>query len=277
MQLAPNPSQHRLSGFGGTDLLAGSKLVRLTYLDEGGISKREPSVVVAGVIVHGDLQLARVEEHLIGLRDKHIPESDRANFVFHSTDIWSGGKYFKDRNVWPLERRLKILEDLADIPAAFSLPIAYGVSNKAHVQQMVGEATDKLLDLVYHACAFASATQLVERFLRGYYPDEYTLVIAEDRDAVRRMIKRVQAALQGRTDDLPKELLAEFAELPYQHIRDTVHFAAKTEAHLLQVADICAFLIRGFVSGHPQSGPLFGRLMPVLLAPVLPKLGILPP
>jgi hypothetical protein len=38
--------------------------VRFVYLDEGGISKREPWVVVAGVILHGDTQVVPLGDHL---------------------------------------------------------------------------------------------------------------------------------------------------------------------------------------------------------------------
>ena len=99
-------------------------------------------------IVHGGHQLVPVEVHLQGLVEKHIPPEDRAGFVFHATDIWSNGKYFKDRQRWPLERRLPILEALADIPASFGLPIVLGVSRKDYVKSILGPQPEKVLDFV---------------------------------------------------------------------------------------------------------------------------------
>ena len=36
--------------------LLGQNLVRMVYLDEGGISHNEPVLCVAGVMIHGDRQ-----------------------------------------------------------------------------------------------------------------------------------------------------------------------------------------------------------------------------
>jgi hypothetical protein len=38
----------------------------------------------------------------------------------------SGTRYFKDREAWPLEKRLEILDDLISIPAKFDVPVAFG-------------------------------------------------------------------------------------------------------------------------------------------------------
>src|SRR5262245_3707207 len=81
--------------------LDGNKLMRLTYVDEGGIAKHEGFMVVSGAIIDGDRQLVAIENHLDILVQKHIPEEDRPGFIFHATEIWSGGGYFKDRNKWP--------------------------------------------------------------------------------------------------------------------------------------------------------------------------------
>ena len=37
---------------------------------------------MAGILVHGDIQLARVEEYLSSLVEKHIPKEDHFGFVF---------------------------------------------------------------------------------------------------------------------------------------------------------------------------------------------------
>ncbi len=99
--------------------------MRLTYLDESGTAKHEPYFVVAAIIIEADKQLSAVERHLDEIAAKHIPQEDRPGFVFHATDIWSGKKYSKDREIWTLEKRLAILDDLAQTPAKFDLPISF--------------------------------------------------------------------------------------------------------------------------------------------------------
>src|SRR5215204_1657970 len=110
--------------FGGA-ALEGESLVRLVYVDEAGISNRrhEPFLVVAAAIVDADKKLIALERHFDKLVERHIPEEHRGEFVFHATELFNGGgKVFKrplpnEQNPqWPIERRLKIADDLADIP-----------------------------------------------------------------------------------------------------------------------------------------------------------------
>jgi hypothetical protein len=58
------------------DPLLGQNTVRLAYVDEAGISRREPALCVAGILVHGDYQSMELEKHLDALKRKHIPKDD---------------------------------------------------------------------------------------------------------------------------------------------------------------------------------------------------------
>jgi hypothetical protein len=62
--------------FGGGPL-EGRKVVRFVFTDEGGISRDEPFVVVAGVFVHGDDQPVPLENELERLVQKHIPKENQ--------------------------------------------------------------------------------------------------------------------------------------------------------------------------------------------------------
>lgn len=99
--------------FGGAPL-CGTKIMRLVYLDEAGISNlaQEPFLVVAGVAINADLQFKDIESHLDGLVQKHIPEEKRDGIVLHSMELFHGTKRFP-KEEWPLEKRLEILDDLA--------------------------------------------------------------------------------------------------------------------------------------------------------------------
>ena len=61
--------------------------MRLVYLDEAGISRDNPTLTVAGVLIHGDKQSHQVEGDINALIEKYIPEPDRLGFVFHATDM----------------------------------------------------------------------------------------------------------------------------------------------------------------------------------------------
>jgi hypothetical protein len=236
--------------------------VRFVFLDEGGISQHEPFVVVAGVIVHGDEQLIPLEKELDRLIRKHIPPEQQPGFVFHAKDIWSGiGKIFGDRDKWTLDRRLLILRDLARIPRRLDIPVVHESyerkklledhPNPQHI------ATAHEISVAAHAVTFASCLLRIEQYMREFYPTEVAQIVAEDNDQARKMLKGVHEGFRypERTPGIvPNNIL------PLKHIRGSVHFANKDESGPLQLADLCAFVIRGKLSKHPRNARLYDRL-----------------
>jgi hypothetical protein len=224
--------------------LRGGKLVRFVFLDEGGIAKHEPWVIVGGVFVHGDTQVAPLEDHLQGLVEKHIPAEHREGFRFSAKDIWSGGKIFKDREQWPWERRRPILDDLSQIPAIFELPIVYGFLNKPR-HQVTSDTrivSQQEKDVIAHGLAFVKCSMEIERFMRERWPNEIAQLVAEYNDQAHAHIKYAHSMMRNpaslQLDDAVKSYL------PLKSIRGSVHFADKSESAPLQVADVCSFLIR---------------------------------
>jgi hypothetical protein len=107
--------------------LLGHNLVRLLYLDEAGSDHRASSLVVAGILVHGDREWPNIDRRMEALVEEYIPPSDRVGFVFHATDIFHGARYFhKDKPEWPRERRLTLLCDLATIIDDLHLSVVSG-------------------------------------------------------------------------------------------------------------------------------------------------------
>lgn len=258
------------AAFGG-GALEGRKLVRFIFKDEGGISGREPFVVVAGIFVHADEQLVPLEEKLEELVRKHIPKEYQQDFFFHASDIWSGvGKIFKDRERWPLPKRLSILRDLARVPRKLDIPIVYAAierSTMTFAEFEIKPSTPHERNVATHALAFAASTVNVEGFMRNVWPDEVAQLVAEDNNEVRRHIKGVHEIFRN-----PYKVGEEIIPhnfLPLRKIRGPVHFANKTESRPLQMADLCAFVIRGHLAKHPHNGPLYNLIKPMML--VLPK------
>ena len=251
------------------DPFAGNKLVRFAFIDEAGTSKYDPYVVVAGVVVHGDDELIPLEEHLEGLARKHIPPEDHENFVFHMKDIWSGTKYYKNRDNWPIERRVAIMEDLVAVPERFEMPISFGFLEKAEFIRRHGEYTDnaRAIDISTHAAAFSACTFVIEKLMREVWPEEIAQLVAEDQEHARATIRAVHAFFrdpnelrrQGVVDDM----------LPLQRIRGGIQFANKGESRPLQIADMCAFFIRGHLRRHPEAEKFLENLKRWMI--VLPK------
>ncbi len=245
--------------------LEGSSLVRIAYIDESGTNPRDHCLVVAGIVVHGDDQLIPVEDYMLELVEKHIPAPDREGFVFHAADIWNNNNYFRDKELWPWERRSPILWDLVRIPAKFTLPIAFGF--KAHgdplPEGLSKVPTAEELDVATHAIAFMGMTVCLERFMRSAFPHEAALLTVEDRPKAKTVLKQMHALLRDRAALARYDVETE--ALPLVKVRDTTHFAAKTECRHLQIADVCAYFIRGFMAGNYRHAPFHNVLRPMMI------------
>jgi hypothetical protein len=165
-------------------------------------------------------------------------------------ELFHGTKNFK-REDWPFEKRLQILDDLAAIPKTFDLPICFGITDRKDApQHLDGPASPSWLEQIIHANSFFKFVVHLEIIMRGSAQDEVAMLIAEDRDRVRKMLKIAHAMFRGRAPRRYQEELEKIREgliekvMPLQRIVETVHFVQKSESSLLQVADICAFAIK---------------------------------
>jgi hypothetical protein len=97
------------------------------------------------------------------------------------------------------------------------------------------------------------------------------MMIAEDRDKIRKITKASHSLFRGRaTSDLkkmmPPDIGSPFDSLvPFQRVIDTVHFAKKSETAPLQIADVCAFAIKRHLMGKAYSDRLFIPLVDNLI------------
>jgi hypothetical protein len=246
--------------------------MRFTFLDEGGISQYEPRVVVAGVFVDGDKQLIRLEQALDAIVRKHIPEKDWDGFVLHAKDIWGGGKYFNDRDRWPIEKRAKILDDLVAIPSRLEIPVIFNWVDRADIatrHNAEGLMPQRDFDVSCHAVAFAGCMLKIEEFMRRVWVNEIAQVVAEDNPEARSTIKGVVELFKQPTRML-RPLIGHSDVLPLERIRGSVQFASKSESRPLQLADACAFLIRRRLYKHDNnSARFYNKLKPWML--VLPR------
>ena len=238
--------------------------MRLAYFDEAGISNpnHEPIMTVAGVVVDGDRQYKAVESYLDRLADKYVPDRSRS-FRFHAYELHSGVKNFpKER--WPLDLRLEIMERIVDIPSLFDLAVFHCSIDRAEMKNLIPGDDKNLQACVEHAHAFFFCALQVEMFLRKTEKDENGLLIAEDRKEVRRMIKSVHSMFRDRPESplkIPEEAMEPYMRyLPFERIIEDVQFAEKSSSSLLQVSDICAFVIKRKISLKPHSDRYFNLL-----------------
>ena len=226
--------------------------MRNLYMDEAGTSFHEPYTVVAIVIVDGDSQWTPVAEYLQELVREHVPAEHRDGFVFHAADIHNGSKPIKKLG-WSREQRFEILESLARIPVSFQIPFAW-CSNAKHDDGLDWVPKNEVL--IRHLVAFVQALKAANQYLHDFAPDEVAMLISEDVHKRRQWFKNITAHLNSNT--APEYFAGKTA---FNSLIDTVHFARKNEAPLLQIADVCAFTIRRYLSGGSSGGQLAQTLL----------------
>jgi hypothetical protein len=233
--------------------------LRLVYIDEAGISNRaqEPFLTVAGIIVDADNKLNAIENYLERLVNRHIPEEHRSGFVFHATELFNGGgKIFKREKAdligpheWPLERRLRIADELAAIPQKFDLPIALGWIDRANFPKAFDipkEMPESYRTIAAHVCAFLNCEMIAEQWMRKYATNEICMLIVEDNDQARKNIREVHTYHQEKklAQTLDENELKYF---PLRKIKEDPLFQPKKPSNPLIVADFCAYVWKKYL------------------------------
>ena len=240
--------------------------MRLSYFDDAGLfnGKQEPFIVIGGCIVDGDQQLVALEDELDRLICKHIPEQDRPGFVFHTTELWSGGRYFK-RDKWPLEKRLKILHDIADIPQKLDIPLTFGHQSREAARRFAPDRdwTERDLELSLYADTYARFAESVEQVMREVWSEENAILIGEDNDAIRSMVKVAHNHFRDR--QWVEATNPNLIYFPFERIREGVHFSPKNESRPLQIADFVTFFVRKRLMKDRKAWDFYAKIEPHLL------------
>ena len=240
--------------------------MRIAYMDAAGLSNpaNEPYLVVAGVIVHADRQLGRVQDYLTYLVRKHIPEDDWPGFVFHATEFFNGsGKGVFNRKhpdwstKWPLERRLQIAADLAALPEMFGLTIALGYMKRTDPDfpdrlTVPGSGTVLNKITAQYAIAYMTCIMQVEAWLRQETDGEVCMLVVED-DPTYRSVTREAHSYYQRPDIGNKLPLAIRRYLPLQRIKEDPLFQTNRASSVLQLADFCAYVYKRFLMNREDS------------------------
>ncbi len=244
--------------------------MRVVYMDESGLSKREPILIEAALIVHGDDQVIPVEECLESLVEKHIPAHKREGFFFHATDIYGGGdkdSIFHDKTEWPDERRYAILDDLVAVPAKFGLPICIGPVTKAKVTAdlLADEPrTPFEISVTLHALAIIQCEMGIEMWMRKNTTNEITHIIAENNNEVHQAARQAHTLLRDKAA-WAQEGYINHACFPFKRIRDGLQFTTKVESRLLQVADAVAWAVRRAANKAPNAYRFYAPIRPQIV------------
>jgi hypothetical protein len=220
-------------------------------MDEAGLSnpKQEPFLVVAGVIVNADKNLIAVERYLDKLAARYIPAEMLDGFVFHATELFNGGgKVFKREDKrFPLVTRLEIADAVAAIPKKFNLYVTIGHVERAGFP-ILDDARIKAMSpkdktIAAHVTAFTIRSMHVEHWMRKYASDEVCLLIVEDNQQARTLIKETQLYHpDGRIiSTLDEKARVHF---PLRKIKEDPLFQNKRKSSILILADFFAYVFK---------------------------------
>lgn len=243
--------------------------MRIIYCDEAGTSEHEPFRVVVGVHVVSDLAWREARAALQSAVDRHVPDSMRQGFIFHAKDVFGGrGKVARDS--WPLESRMALFKDVLAIPPTLRMPVSIGAVAAARVG--LPEPARKAgitANLWSHIMATFMMLEAADRDIRKRgAPEEVAVLVFEQLPERARHLKRTLRALQRADVRLPPDHFhpwttqhPENFRMAAKHLVDAAHFADKSEAPLLQIADAWAFGIRRRLCNQPYADVLLQAMI----------------
>lgn len=248
-----------------------NKIVQFIYLDDAGISNpsEEPFVVIAGPLVNADKQWLALEQHLEAMADEYAPPDKRKDFSFHAMDLHHGTGHFP-REKWDKEARWKIIDELIGAIRSFKLPVAAGWVERtklaAHQPSLsVSELTLNAQIVAFAICSYGADLYLLQGV--DIEPGEVGSIVFENNNKSRKRIKEFHRFNRDpKNADLLRRM--NYGPMVVQRIVGNPHFEEKGQTSPLQLADICAYVIKRHLMGKPESDRFYEALKPgmVLLA-----------
>jgi len=273
------------------DALCGDALVRFIYVDEAGTSRKEPVTVVTGLIVHADSQWMPTANRILELHREMVPPRFLTDdFVFHAKSIWGDKKY---RGDWDEEQRFRYLCEMMYLPWTLGLTLAFSTVPRGMDPGFIPPGFSR--EQTQHATAFGACMAAADKYIREEcHPNELATIVAEDVEDFRSGLRQSMALIRANPRIIPASAItsvetyggAPFRRLPdggmdyrITRIVDDVHFSAKREATLLQIADACAFGLRRYHSvqyrGTEFIKAIYGDIPPPVMEATHQTIGIL--
>ena len=235
--------------------------MRIAYLDESGTGNqaKEPHVVVAGLVVEPDIQWRTMDTYLKDMANDFALPQDREDFIFHATDLASGGKGgFRDR--YPEEKRHWFLRELCSMPLRFDCPVVMHSVERGRIRKNRPEHTEDQLitEGLQHASLGCAVS--VERYMQKTFPNEVAMVVYEQNG-------QKSAAMRDYHNLFHHSFMEEYLEknpdsrlLKFDRVIDTAHFARKADTSMLQVADAAVHVFSRKLRGAAVNAENFSHL-----------------
>jgi len=253
-------------------VLTGDQPMRYIFVDEAGTHTKSEMTLVAGVLADADIHVMDAERLALEAYDG-IPVELKEDFVFHAYEIYGKQKY---KELWSMSDRLHLLKLVMSIPRRLGMGISFATVLRGSIDW--GEDLLKQSKLTSvemdHAMALGQCLGAADRAIRDYgRPREVATVVAEElpNGLIMKKFKQIPLNLRKGFMFSPptSPLTQEEKDLGYRtqagdiirvrRIRNSVHFVAKDEDPLVQIADACAFGIRRYLNKNDEHGHQFAR------------------
>jgi hypothetical protein len=253
--------------------LQGTKLSRHIYIDESGISDDRRILVVGGVIIDPDREWTLLEQYLEALARVYVPsEQYFPGFPFHTKDLFHGTGVW-DKRIYPRERSIELLKELVGIPAKAGLPVVWGYIKTSEFKSTNPNRKQHLHSALNQGLAFSLCVVAAEQFMRNYVdPNEFAWLFVESNHAadVLKVGFRMLRGQYGSDALLTVPRADEY--LPLKRIKESPNLIAKRDSIVLQLADMCVFILRYSLEGRKNCDELF-QIFTRNNAAKLPKVG----
>lgn len=238
------------------------------YVDEAGTDETSPVTIVAAVIVAPPFWTP-LNARIAAIKDDCVLHEQRAGYVFHATDLFSGKN---GHEAWKVADRITLMKLMLGVFRELDIPFALGACFQGQERADHDEYVRRMYPALQRILGIGAKVNNV-RF-------RHALALMKCLDSVDQFILRCAPA--GDTaavlaEDIPKtrELLANFTELVRQRsdgrmgpklerIAGGVHFAKKGTHPFLELADALAFTARRYLSRQSFGEELMNSIQPYM-------------
>lgn len=221
--------------------------MHLAYLDDSGSRRNATFQVMAAVIVEGR-EFSDLEITMGMIVEAIIPADKVEKFEeFHAWQLFEGKEVFDG-----IEERIRfnVARSLLSIVTTHKIPIVYGAVDRSKMDRTNFGSADSL-DVCFRVCMRG-----IEEWANGIAAKEI-IDFSETPLPILPLVVPVSDDFQG---DKKKTLRASFRQLRQQfrapnwntgvwHIHDDLYFGSSKDSVGLQLADLCAYIIRKHLEG----------------------------
>jgi hypothetical protein len=222
--------------------------VHLAYLDDSGTKdKGSKYQVMAGVIIEG-WEFRDIELAMSLAVEQLVPEKNLEKFEeFHAYELFGGYGPFEGVDQ---AKRIGVILALLNIVTAHHIPIVYGAVDTATLADKLYGAVDPL-DVCFRVCVHG-----VDQWAGSLIRTPAATSSQETQDAQPLVVlicddfqKPIKESMRKSFRRLRYKVRAPGYDSGKWHLHDDIYFGDSKESIGIQLADLCAYIIRKHLEG----------------------------